>query len=117
MFAWPLCALLDSAYRHWHFTAELTRGAGTAFSATFRNEADPCASPHSHVVKPLGLITSVFTVHFGPGPNRMSAGEHTYPTSAICGPFDRTMRWTATRVTNGSTGSPSSGSPSSPGQS
>ncbi len=95
-----------------NFTAELTR-AGTAYTATFRNEADPCASPHSHVVKALGLITSVFRVYFGPGPDRMSASEHTFPTSNICGPFDRTIRWTATRVSSGGTSAPSSAGHSS----
>jgi len=90
------------------FTTEVTRGPGSAFSATFRDESAPCTSGTSNVLRAFGLITSTFKLQVGPGPDHLSASEHTYATTPACSALDRTIRWTAIRVTGRLTASPPS---------
>jgi hypothetical protein len=85
------------------FTAELTNGLGAEYSARFQDESAPCTRGTSEVVRAFGLLTSVFTVHLGPGTDHMSASEHTYATTAACSAVDHIIRWTATRVASGAT--------------
>jgi hypothetical protein len=80
------------------FTAKVRFGKDRTFSASFRNESTPCTAGTSDVTKAIGLLTSDFTVHLGPGADHMSASEHTYATTPACSAVDHVIRWTATRV-------------------
>ena len=82
------------------FTTQMHIGAGNAFSAAFRDETTPCASSPGGAGKAIGLITSVFTGVVEVRSDRMTASEHTYGTTPACEAINRTIRWTATRVTS-----------------
>jgi hypothetical protein len=87
----------------------VAHGVPTTFTASFRNESAPCFTP-SGVVVGVALIESDFTAHVGPGPDHMSAMEHTHTTTPTspCPALDRTIRWTAIRVSKPSPTQPSS---------
>jgi hypothetical protein len=84
------------------FTAKVTYHSKSVFTASFKNESAPCTTGTSSVTKAIGLLTSDFTVHLGPGQNHMSATEHTYATTPACSAVAHTIHWTATRVADSS---------------
>ena len=82
------------------FTTQMHIGAGNKFSAAFRNEAGPCAGSPGGSGNAIGLVTSAFTGVLELRGDRMTANEHTYGTTPACEAINRTIRWTATRVTS-----------------